>query len=751
MSEKELVGEFPFEIDVRVPIQLGRQSISSSIIAISELVKNAYDADAEGVTINFIGIGTDEQCIVIEDDGDGMSGETLQGTWLTIGTRFKSSNSRSSTKKRVVTGEKGLGRLGIDRLCERLELQSKTEASSSLHELQVDWSKYEADQVNLSDVRHKIFRISRTDRNAELFSFCGESPKGSRLTLRGLKDHWTDDFINELNSELSLLLSPFGGVNDFRITLMKEGVDIDSRDNDGMLSAANWTLTAKLDEEGYIEASLTSRDGKYSKPVPRVRWNEWIKNRADNPRCGPFSFELHYIPHNTKILKSLDFGKRDWKTFMDANQGIRIYRDFFRVKPYGEPSGKGDWLDLGMRTAKSPGGIAQGGWRVGPHQVVGAVFIKKEENPGLVDQTNREGLIEGDAFFDIRTAILKLIEHFESEAHQVAYDEKKSVNQVTLEEQAAQSVERGNKAVENVRTLSEKVFKEATPETKEELENDLNEAIIEIQNAMNDSKKSAEAYENALKELESEKDTLANLASIGILTVSFGHEAKEQCNLAANNAVRLRKNYEEGQFELLSSHSEKFEKNLDIIEQSTNHIRCFSNFALDNIKPDKRKQKKVYLNKTAKRVFDALRLSLEEKEIVPDLVNIDEPINAIRAFEIDWESIFVNLITNSIHAIDQSKAGRDRMIRVSFASDGDDVVLKFADSGCGIEVGTADKIFLPTFSTRRDRHGTVEGTGMGLSIVKTFVKEHSGGSIEVASSDELGGAEFIVRVPAVAG
>lgn len=84
---------------------------------------------------------------------------------------------------------------------------------------------------------------------------------------------------------------------------------------------------------------------------------------------------------------------------MELNRGVRIYRDDFRVRPYGEPSGKGDWLDIGYRKAQSPGGISQGGWRISPAQLIGAISISRQNNEILNDQANREGIVENDAFF----------------------------------------------------------------------------------------------------------------------------------------------------------------------------------------------------------------------------------------------------------------------------------------------------------------------------------------------------------------
>ena len=118
----------------------------------------------------------------------------------------------------------------------------------------------------------------------------------------------------------------------------------------------------------------------------------------------------------------------------------------------------------------------------------------------------------------------------------------------------------------------------------------------------------------------------------------------------------------------------------------------------------------------------------------------------LSGFPIDWESIFVNLITNSIWAL-QNTAKDKRIILVTIEVDLEWIVIHFSDSGIGLETGTEDKIFLPTFSTKRNSEGDVIGTGMGLAIVKNFLDSY-GGTISAESPSNLGGAEFILRIPA---
>jgi len=128
------LAEAHFAVEARLAIQLGRESISSSIIAILELVKNAYDAGASRVGIRFKGLGTPTAQMVIEDDGCGMTADDLLNYWMVIGTTNKVKQRRAGTK-RTLTGEKGLGRLGLDRLARHTKVQSIVEGRIC------DWSK----------------------------------------------------------------------------------------------------------------------------------------------------------------------------------------------------------------------------------------------------------------------------------------------------------------------------------------------------------------------------------------------------------------------------------------------------------------------------------------------------------------------------------------------------------------------------------------------------------------------------------
>jgi len=122
----------------------------------------------------------------------------------------------------------------------------------------------------------------------------------------------------------------------------------------------------------------------------------------------------------------------------------------------------------------------------------------------------------------------------------------------------------------------------------------------------------------------------------------------------------------------------------------------------------------------------------------------------IRGYPIDWESIFANLITNAVWAMKNTPAEM-RRIRVALRQIDSNYVLTFDDNGIGLEAGSEERIFLPTYSTKRNEKGETIGTGMGLAIVKTFVEQNTGGSIQARTKGELDGAGFVITVPAAQG
>jgi signal transduction histidine kinase len=759
---RRLLSEKPFDFSARVPLQLGRESISSSTVALSELIKNSYDADAEEVFLQFhLRDKPAVSTIVLSDYGNGMDLNTLYEHWLTIGTDFKFGTELSPIKRRVMTGAKGLGRLGLDRLCQKVILYTKQKDSNTVTQLTVDWRKYEGTNSSISNIVHKVYELDLpvTDKYGEIFTTTEQ--KGTYMVLVGLKDNWDHGFLEALKEELRLLISPYRAMNDFTIKLSRyigrEKPQIELIDSQEILTAASWEVKAKVDNHSRVELSFKNNStGEIIKQAP-VPWNHWISNQGDKPLFGPLKFDFHYMVNKTEFSSKINMNKTNWAQFMLFNQGVRIYRDDFRVRPYGEPSGKGDWLDIGLRKSRSPGGIVQGGWRIGPNQIIGAVSLTKTQNSMLNDQANREGIMENDAYLQLRTFALKVIQAFELLAHKDAQGKEETNLADELDNVFKLSDEKLTVAMESfsasVGSLTKTFSKKAKSKKKK-----LSPAVVayqklrELKRAKESHQKAINDYnahmERELKKVEDLKNTMSNLASIGILTVCFGHEIKTHSAVALDNARELLDVIEESnQTQTPINYDDLTEITNDVIE-GTKYVNSFSEIAINNIKPDKRTRTKNNVPNIFEYIFDLMAATFEKMGIKWEFefIKIKREDFDVRSFRIDFESIAINFITNSIWAL--SLTPRDeRKIKVCFERiGGTRLRLAFLDSGCGLETGQEEAIFLPMNSAKVDRTGNTIGTGMGLAIIKGQVEDNMTGRVYGEQFSSLGGAAFYIEV-----
>ncbi|HCM9504266.1 TPA: ATP-binding protein [Enterobacter roggenkampii] len=751
---RRYLGNKPFDLSARVPMQLGRESISSSTVAMSELIKNGYDADAESVHVEFfLRESPALSTLIIRDDGNGMDAETIYDHWLKIGTDFKNGVELSLNKRRVLTGAKGLGRLGLDRLSKKVVLYTKKKGSNSVIQLIVDWRKYEETNVSISEIKHDIYEqdLPLSSKYGNIFS--SEEDSGTYMVLIGLKDYWCSEFIEDLKQELRLLISPYRSTNDFSITIHRtiNNVSFPSEivDTQELLKAASWEVKAVVDISNKVKLSFKNNTtGELIEQVP-TPWKNWISKQGDRPLFGPLKFEFYYMVRKKEFLTKIDMSVRNWSKFMELNRGVRIYRDDFRVRPYGEPTGKGDWLDLGYRKASSPGGIKQGGFRIAPNQIIGAVSISKKNNAILNDQANREGIVENDAYLQLRNFILKVISSFEVLATKDAQSDENTDLAVELERIIKEKDSELKGAIDGIKTFTKKNKRKGKKTPPAQV---LNQRLRELERAKLAHQKALDDYylhlEKERKKLEGEKDTLSNLASLGVLTVSFGHEIRTHSALALNNSKTLKLLIKRSQMIGGDIDYEQLLKVTDLMVTGAQYVDTFSKLAINNIKPDKRTRSKVNVPKIFRYICEMMSATFNKMGIqcVIEFVKIAEEDFNVRSFEIDWESIAINLITNSTWALENTQH-EERKIKIVFERvGGTRLKLAFMDSGCGLETGQENTIFLPMHSRKTDRKGNSVGTGMGLSIIKSQVEEHMpSGTITAQQYSELGGAGFYIE------
>jgi signal transduction histidine kinase len=723
-DERPHLAEAHFAVEARLAIQLGRESISSSIIAILELVKNAYDAGASLVRIRFHGLRSPTAQMVIEDDGCGMTADDLLNYWMVIGTTNKVKLRRTGGK-RVLTGEKGLGRLGLDRLARLTKVQSIVEGAAEGVELPIDWSRFEQEDVRLESIRLKVFAIPHLSHDP-LTGEWRDYPHGTRLVLNELKDEWKESTLVDLRAELSLLVSPFSSGTDFQITL-DSGLALNAVDGQvstpsSLLDAAQWKVTATIGEDGSVWMKMTTAHHNRVYEEGPLPWEQRFPGWGKNPQCGSLKFDFYYFPRKEVTLGAQTIGVSAIRTFLDSNQGLRVYRDGFRVKPYGSPNGDGDWLRLAYRRIESPQGVTQdpkpGNWRVGYNQVVGAISITRQNNSLLLDQTNREGLVDGEAFAHLRVFAEATIRFFELNNQDFEMSRKPGPTaRDEAKGQADDALKKLSRAAGALAALTRQTTG-ATPPSDTPPAAPVNQAalIADVQKALAEAREKLDQSSMAFRaedERESrEKDTMANLASLGILAAAFGHETLGWASSCAANAGWLERNLPQHFFFPSADVETKVKGKLADTATQARRIETFAEFSIGNVKPEKRKRTTFCLKKVVQNVFKTFDQSLRVQRNITLDVDGNLPAGPchIKGYPIDWESVLVNLITNAEWALRERKESYQRTIRVTLRSDGAAFLLTFDDNGIGIPAGQEERIFLPTFSTKRNASGHVYGT-----------------------------------------
>ena len=377
---------------------IGEDLISDEPVAVVELVKNAYDADASAVTVRFDGVHPDE-VLVIEDDGHGMDLDTVLQTWFEPGTDSKMRRDHSP-RGRVYQGAKGIGRFASARLASSLYLESRTGPRAEGVMVLFDWGTF-GEEAYLDEV--------------EVAWDVGSPPslrRGTRLTLRGLRKDWSDDDYSELHARLSRLISPFDEVSDFEVKLDIPGHPELSGtvQPPAVLSLPRYQLNGAVDSTGHFNGELL-REGTV---VERIRKRK-LGGKGTKPGCGPFRVEIRVWDRDREGLDSLSTklsqGISEIRRTLDNYSGVSIYRDGFRVYPYGQRGN--DWLRLDNRSRQNPVR------RLANNQIVAAIQISRETNPELRDRSTREGLVLNVEYSALETWFIEVLAQIEEYRYSV--------------------------------------------------------------------------------------------------------------------------------------------------------------------------------------------------------------------------------------------------------------------------------------------------------------------------------------------
>ncbi len=381
---------------------LGEELISDESVAVVELVKNAYDADASHVSVRFEGKDpSDPDTLIVTDDGLGMTFDTVMTGWFEPGTVLKKRADRSPSD-RLYLGAKGIGRFAAARLGTALNMETRQEEAAEGVTVLLDWGRFD-DQSYLDEITidYQIAPLPHLEH-------------GTRLELSDLHErkHWSEEDFRSLHNRLSRLISPFetdsgeSEVTDFEIDLRIPGYpDLNGKvEPHKLTNKPKYRLAGKLSAEGVFTGEI-----KIDEKTAKKFTNKKLGGKDESVRCGAIEIEIRAWdrdrPGLTPYMLEYDQSLRGIRGILDEYCGVSIYRDGFRVHPYGE---KGvDWLSLDTRSRQKPT------MRLANNQIVSAIRVSRDGNPDLLDRTTREGLVHNLAYqslVDWFTRVLALVE-----------------------------------------------------------------------------------------------------------------------------------------------------------------------------------------------------------------------------------------------------------------------------------------------------------------------------------------------------
>lgn len=430
---KDNIFKAPFRPRARMLLQLGDQLIKNESIALVELVKNSYDADASYVSITMDNIHSiNEGCIIIRDDGWGMDKDTILNVWLEPGNDSKSNivkDNLRSPKGRLPIGEKGIGRFGVHKLGNEIEMVTKKKNGEEYY-VHINWDLFTKTKY-LNEISIPV--IER--KKAVEFK---ENEFGTIIKIKKLKKIWTRGEIRTIKRTINALSSPFDSNDSFKTIFKIPGHE------DWVAGMINWNDVKKYAlyyfKSTIEDDSITSLkyefmpwdsmtkitpvvlDWRIDMPLevnadPRLKlidsfkkltnkYKEEFSLSEDNTKIGTISFEGYVFDRDPYILKLGITDKQGFKDYLDSNGGVRVYRDKLRVYDYGEIGT--DWLNLDIRRVNQPGK------RFSNNILLAAISLDRNTSKSLIEKTNREGFIEGKAFELFQNAILHVIDKVET-------------------------------------------------------------------------------------------------------------------------------------------------------------------------------------------------------------------------------------------------------------------------------------------------------------------------------------------------
>jgi len=691
-----------FTVDAALLRELGERLVGQPHIALAELVKNSYDADATCVLVRFL-----DEKIEIHDNGHGMNLDEFRDFWMRIGSPHKQQQKVSRDFARPLTGSKGVGRLAVQFLARELAMHTVAKETNEQEiDALVDWDT----AVEQGDLT-KAYALYEEAEASRIFP--GGSPHGTIIELSRLNQVWSADEIEGLAREIWWLQPPFerkstaADEDIFRVELESpDQATIEKFDRQMRAYLGIWhaRIDGELiqatdgDEQPVVRFTLEFSDGKK------------VRHELPMPDCllHKLSFEIrtYYLQGRQKY--GIKVGEA--REYFNAFGGVRVYDAGFRLPYYGPEH---DWLgiekDHSHRLSRS---------RLLPES------LQVPEGLNYLPTNSRLlGVVHVDTSFERRKAADGDVDHLEIQVTRDrlndnrAYQELHDVVRWALDFYATQEATRqfaeaeANRSDEPVRVKFLKVG-EVLNRYREELPRTVfNELEREVQQAVRASETEAEAIARRVA-------LLGPLATAGMAALAYEHEAAKHFTLLDSLLADL---------ETVGLQNPELEKMLAPVlaqlREWATRARATRGMFVHFLDEENREAKGPFrahalLTQIREQVHPLVRgIPIEIDDIPPDLRLPPGDFS-------QWTALFQNVFLNAINAMLDAP---QKKISLSSHHQAGRTSILIEDTGVGVDLSKAEKLFEP-FVRRLDvspqrRALGYGGTGLGLTIVRMIAGE----------------------------
>lgn len=720
-----------FSVDAGIINRLGKELVGKHETAVSELVKNAYDADATEVTLTFENALQPGGTLYIKDNGQGMTRDQLINGFMRLSSSQKIHNPISDRYNRTRAGKKGIGRFATQRLGNRLTIITQTIEAPNAIKISINWDDFETDKDLLS-ITNQVEQVAKTRE------------EGTDLIIDGLREGWSDATIKRVFRYTSELLQPFplskkkkeeeenrvdpGFKSEY---FRKDGDNLTPiiNEEEAILKHALAEIEGYILEDGQGCWSLKSDSLNFKEEtflIGKDRENENTKftyNKNVHFKCYYFIYESSHLPGQIRTFI---------QEVAREKGGIRLYRNGFRVLPYGEPGNDWTRLDESVRKRQI----------ITPHannSFFGFVEITDTEGKIYEETSSREGLIENDAFEElvdfvyrvIVSATIKVAELRGRKATASQKEWKKKENE-DIAEQIDSAISDLGQFVEN-------------ESGEEQSHNSKSGKFKDAYERLKEGREKEKVFnEDEKRRLLDEIDMLRILAGLGVVIGEFVHEVKRFLPAFDVDILYLKDIVKQNPDALLRA--ERLDSNLKSFTAYTSYFdKAISQNVLRDLVPIDLVD--VVNDFEAVIENDIRRANITfSKPFFEGFDLITKPMHPS-----EWASILFNFYTNSKKAIRRKQVQGNIFIRCGL--EGENVYLEFSDNGDGIPKENEELVFNAFFTTTSaagyssTQTESLTGTGLGLKIVKDIIEGY-GGSIYVTTPHKDFNTTIRIEIPA---